>query len=105
MSQPFERWNDLRGAEHRSVRREDVVVITGAEYLRKGRSLIELAAERDKALADLAVAREEAIREVCTWLRTEDAVIHTSHLADAVERKFLPSMKPKALLSAVVARS
>lgn len=37
---------DLRGVEHRSVHRDDVVVITGAEYLRKSRLAGEAEAAR-----------------------------------------------------------
>jgi len=48
---------DLRGVQHRHVHRDDAVVISGAEYLSKGRRLDEAAADADRLCGLISRAR------------------------------------------------
>lgn len=59
---------DLRGVEHRSVHRDDVVVITGAEYLRKSRLAGEAeAARQENALYGEPVAEVIPVAVLREW--------------------------------------
>ena len=82
-------WLDLRGVECRSVHRDDVVIVTGAEYLRKSRAwaerdalaarVEELEAERDDLWNKLGEAMakwnaaEARIAEASEALKAEGA--------------------------------
>lgn len=78
-----EHLKDLRGVEYRSVHRDDALIISGAEYLRKGHALLNAEIDRDRfagALKTIAALDKCVPVDAASHIARE--VLATAFIAD-----------------------